>query len=93
MTREEELLEHIKKINLGREPVLAKMVQSFHDIIKTKLEAKGWEETMSWCREADSRLTNVNPLAAKLKHLYSQTYSKMWKLKGGNNDGTRTEEG
>jgi len=80
MSREEELLESIKKINLGREPILAKMVMNFHDLIKTKLERIGWDETMTWCRQNDHALTNNNALSTKLKHLYSQTYAKMWKL-------------
>jgi len=83
MSKETELIESLKKINLGREDIMKKLVEDFAKEVQSYLDRNGWDKTFQWVKEQMNKMGGNSTLSARLRHLYSQAYGKMWKLNKG----------
>lgn len=81
MTKEQaELIESLKKIDVGKEDIMKRLVQDFVKQVQGHLDRFGWDQTFQWVKEQMQKMDGDSTLSARLRHLYRQAYSKMWKL-------------
>jgi len=80
MNKEQELLEHLEKIQLGKEKFYQKLKADFIRIIKTHLKDNGWEWTYEWIKKKRENKFKNSVLGNKMNFLYQSIYSKMWSL-------------
>ena len=87
MTKEQELIDTLNKITLGKEKFMEDLKIDFIKIIQEKLTKLGWDATFRYIREQrKDRARTI--LGSRLNHLYNTCFQKMWSL---NNETTNKE--